>query len=92
VANTNWLCSALFWQPLGLNRGLYNQSGGDPGSAVNRQAFASPSYLDFLQDLHDPQIRRLRSNLDPDLDSDLDPDPDLFPRLLSSSLCKTQME
>src|SRR5271157_5650981 len=32
---------------------------GEPGSAANRQAFASPYYLAIPQDLHDPQIKRV---------------------------------
>ena len=32
---------------------------GEPASAANRQAHASPSYSVFPQDLHDPHIRRV---------------------------------
>jgi len=32
---------------------------GEPGSAANRQSFASPYYLAIPQDLHDPQINRV---------------------------------
>jgi len=48
-----------FWTTAGPEPRAVQSIRGEPGSAANRQTFASPYYLAIPQGLHDPQIKRV---------------------------------
>ncbi len=62
-------CISLLWDDAALFGAFLTTAGpepravqsirGEPGSAANRQAFASPYYLAIPQELHDPHFRQI---------------------------------